>query len=95
MSVFHTPNRWCDSILRSTRILLRAPIAVICLLYKCGGRRDYIPGVPGVIPERFLAAQTVSGEPAVPGIIPGGVASCPYTREERLRPLAGSQLFPG
>ena len=53
MSVFHTPNQGCDSILRGTRILLRATNAVICLLYTCGGRRDYIPGVPGVIPGKF------------------------------------------
>ena len=26
---------------------------------------------------RGVAAQTLSGEPAVPAIIPGGVASCP------------------
>ena len=64
MSVFPTPNRWCDGILRGTGILLRMAFAVICLLYTRGGRRNYIPG--------FL-----SGEPAVPGIIPGGVASCP------------------
>ena len=30
-------------------------------------------------PEKYQggAAQTLGGEPAVPGIIPGGVASCP------------------
>ena len=57
MSIFHTPNRWCDNILRGTRILLRATIAVICLLYTLGGRRDYIPGVPGVIPGKFSGSD--------------------------------------
>ena len=57
MSVFHTPNQWCDSILHGTRILLRATIAVICLLYTSGGRRDYIPGVPGVIPGKFFSGS--------------------------------------
>ena len=32
MSYIHIPNRWCDGILRDTRIFFpRAAVAVICL----------------------------------------------------------------
>ena len=33
--------------------------------------------IPGGINTRGVAARTLSGEPAVPEIIPGGIASCP------------------
>ena len=64
MSVFHTPNRWCDSILRGTRIHTRRAARLYSRGSWCNTRE-------------VLAAQTLSGEPAVPGIIPGGIASCP------------------
>ena len=45
MSVFPTPNRWCDGILRGTRILFKDGDCRDLSFIHTRRAADYIPGV--------------------------------------------------
>ena len=96
VSVFYTVHQWCDGILRGTRILflLRVAITMDLPFFPHANSGKRYSRDPGVIAGRSWTALILSGEPAVPGIIPGGVA-CGLIPGRSGSTLSGEPTVPG